>query len=442
MRDASALSPGPFPAPERQRVFLLLQGPHGPFFGQLADRLRAAGAAVWRVGFNRGDEAFWAGRPGYVAFRGPLADWPATLAGLIDRLGVTDLVLYGDARPIHAEARVQAAARALTLHIFEEGYLRPYWITYERGGSNGHSRLMALSVRQMDDALAAAGVADDLPGAPALWGDMREHIVYGALYHFFVLAMNGRYPHFHPHRGLSVRQEFLLYLRRLVKMPWHRTVRRLATRRVLGGGFPYHLVLLQLEHDASFQTHSPFTRQSEFIALCLSAFARGAPPHHHLVFKAHPLEDDRGRPAAEIRKQAAALGLTGRVHFIAGGKLAPLLAPARSAVTVNSTAGQQALWHGLPLKTFGASVYDKPEFVSPQPLVDFFARPDAPDSQAYRRYRQFLLVTSQRRGGFYSGRGRRLVLRDLVDAMLDPADPYERLIDPRSAERQHLRATR
>ena len=32
------------------------------------------------------------------------------------------------------------------LHVFEEGYLRPYWITYERGGSNGNSALMGIAL--------------------------------------------------------------------------------------------------------------------------------------------------------------------------------------------------------------------------------------------------------------------------------------------------------
>jgi capsular polysaccharide export protein len=371
-----------------------------------------------------------------VPFPGPLADWQETLARLIADHAVTDIVLYGDTRPVHAEAARQAKAQGLRLHVFEEGYLRPYWISYERDGANGHSRLMDLTVPQMR---AALGTPDAiLPEAPARWGDMREHIFYGALYHFFVLVLNQRYRGYAPHRTLGVRAEFRLYLRRLLLMPWHRLERALATRAVLHGGFPYHLVLMQLEHDASFRDHSPFDRQTEFIDLCLEAFARGAPRHHHLVFKAHPLEDGRGHPALAIRDRALATGLSGRVHFVRGGKLARILHLARSAVTVNSTAGQQALWHGLPLKAFGTTVYAKPEFLSAQPLAEFFARPLPPDVAAYRDYRQFLLATSQRRGGYYSAFGRRLLLRDLVDAMLDPRDPYDRLLAPREAERQHL----
>ena len=54
----------------QDRRFLLLQGPHGPFFRALGRMLGAAGAEVWRVGFNRGDEFFW-GLPGYIPFDAP-----------------------------------------------------------------------------------------------------------------------------------------------------------------------------------------------------------------------------------------------------------------------------------------------------------------------------------------------------------------------------------
>lgn len=418
------------------RHFLFLQGPHGPFFRELGEMLRSAGARVWRVGFNRGDQAYWGGT-GYIPFTGAPGDWPATLAGLFAEHAITDLVLYGDTRFIHAEAVRQARARGITVHVFEEGYLRPWWVTYERGGSNGHSRLMSLDVPAMRRALES--LETDLIDAPAHWGDMRQHVWYGAAYHARILLANRAYRNFRPHRALNVRQEFALHLRRLLSMPFHAIERQLATWRVRTGGFPYHLALLQLEHDASFREHSPFATMTDFLDVVLRGFAQGAPAHHHLVFKAHPLEDGRTRLKADIARLAAAAGVSERVHFIRGGKLAGLLNHARSAVTVNSTAAQQVLWRGMPLRVFGAAVYDKPEFVSTQPLPEFFAQPRRPDLRAYRDYRRFLLETSQLPGGFYSAAGRRQLLRQVVDLMLAPDDPYDALINGHAAPRQHLR---
>jgi capsular polysaccharide export protein len=418
------------------RRFLFLQGPHGPFFRQLAGMLAASGAEIRRVGFNRGDRAFWPDTKTFIPFRGTIADWPAEITRLLDD-GVTDLVLYGDTRPVHAAAVSAARDRGITVHVFEEGYLRPHWVTYERGGSNGNSRLMGLTLQDMRAALAQ--VDNDQPDAPARWGDMRQHIFWGALYHWFVWSGFWDFRNYRPHREVTVWQEFLLHCKRLILQPFHRWERMLATTRIRMGGFPYHLVLLQLEHDASFRAHSPFGSMTEFIETVIAGFAKGASGHHHLVFKAHPLEDGRVPLKRTIYRIAQQHGVSERVHFVRGGKLAQLLNHARSAVTVNSTAAQQALWRGLPLRAFGAAVFGKPEFVSNQPLADFFSRPTRPDTRAYREYRRYLLETSQIPGGFYSARGRRELLRQVVDMMLSPEDPYDALTSGNAAPRQQLR---
>lgn len=423
-----------------QRGFLFLQGPHGPWFYQLGQMLRRTGARIWRVGFNLGDRMFWPDAGSYIAFREAPETWAETFIRIIAEKNITDVVLYGDTRPVHAQAVKLAQERGLTVHVFEEGYLRPHWITYERDGANGHSRLMELNIAQMQAALSHLDM--EVPDAPARWGDTRQHIFYGALYHWFVLTGGRIYPKFHPHRALTVHQEFRLYIRRLFSIPMHALDRVAATWRIRQGGFPYHLVLMQLEHDSSFQSHSPFSRMTEFLSLVIEGFAVGAPGHHHLVFKAHPLEDGRTPVAREIRRLAKHFGISARVHFVRGGKLAPLLNDSRSAVTVNSTAGQQVLWRGLPLKAFGTAVYSKPEFVSAQSLPEFFRQAVRPDSRAYRDFRHYLLETSQVPGGFYSARGRRALLRQVVDMMLAAEDPYDALSLGHAAPRQQLRLVR
>lgn len=417
-----------------RRTFLFLQGPHGPFYRLLAKKLRATGADVWRVGFNAGDAAFWWREQGYIPFQGDVSAWPDALATLLRERQVTDVVIYGDTRPVHAEAARQAKAAGLRVHVFEEGYLRPYWVTYERGGSNGHSRLMDLSVSDMQTNSAA-----EVPTPPAHWGDMRQHVFWGAAYHWFVMFRNARYPNFRPHRALPVGREALLYSKRLLLMPVLALERTISTWRIQAGGYPYHLALLQLEHDASFQAHSTFTSMSAFLEVVIDGFAKGAPHHHHLVFKAHPLESGQSPVRRMIRDLSNARGIADRVHYVRGGKLARLLDQACTAVTVNSTAGQQALWRGIPLKIFGTAVYDKPEFVSDQALPHFFAHPQKPDADAYRNYRQFLLETSQVPGGFYSAKGRRQLLRQLPDMMLATADPYEARLSPTDAITRPLR---
>lgn len=422
---------------QKPKSFLFLQGPHGPFFHRLGKMLRAAGADVWRVGFNAGDRAFWFGAKGYIPYRGSPKDWVAEFRKIATDKSITDIVLYGDTRPIHADAIVAANELGLTVHVFEEGYMRPFWVTYERGGTNGNSKLMDLSIEDMRKALEQSDL--DLPEPPTNWGDMRHHVFYGALYHWFVMFRNGQYRNFKPHRDVPLVTETALYTRRLVLMPFIALDRIVSTFRIKNGGYPYHIALLQLEHDASFQVHSPFTRMEEFLTVVIEGFAQGAPPHHHLVFKAHPLENGRS-PARRIIKQLARThGVTPRVHYLRGGKLAQVLDHARTAVTVNSTAGQQVLHRGIPLRVYGNAVYAKPEFVSDLPTETFFASPARPDTRAFKDYRRFLLETSQVPGGFYSARGRRQLMRQVVDMMLDTRDPYDALRSGKAPPRQQLR---
>ena len=417
------------------RRFLFLQGPHGPFFRQLSKMLRKTGADTIRVGFNKGDEIFW-GPDNFIAFTQDLTQWPDTFSNIVTKHTITDVVLYGDTRPIHKQAIEIAQARNITIHVFEEGYMRPYWITYERNGSNGNSRLMDMSLADMQQALQYSNL--DTPMPPSHWGDTRQHIFYGAVYHWLVMFANRKYRHFKSHRRISVQAEFALYVKRLLMMPFHHVQRRLKTHQIIHGEFPYHLVLLQLEHDASFQMHSPFDTMAEFLERTVTAFTQNAPHHHHLVFKAHPLEDGRAKIRKHLTRLAAQHGLGDRVHYVRGGKLAQMLDQTLSAITVNSTAGQQVLWRGIPLKIFGRAVYGKPEFVSRQTIENFFRHPDRPDATAYRDYRRFLLETSQVPGGYYSAKGRRQLMRLVVDMMLSDIDPYDALHNGTAAPRAHL----
>lgn len=419
------------------RCFLFLQGPHGPFFDRLARQLRLAGVKTCRMGFNSADRALWFG-PGYVGFRDAPEALPDALRQVIAKHAVTDIVCYGANRPVHETALAAASDAGLTPHVFEEGYLRPYWVTYERGGANAASPATRFTLDEMSDALAAG--APPLYEAPDRWGDMRAHMFWGAVYHARLLAGNAEYPGFKPHRSPDYWSEFRLHLAKLLSAPGRSVLRGASTLRVRHGGFPYHLVLLQLAHDANFLNHGPFPDQASFLDTVFRGFATGAPRHHHLVLKAHPLEDGREPLRPLIRRLTREYDLSGRVHFLTGGKLARLLDTARSALTVNSTAAEQALWRALPLRAFGNAVYNRPEFVSRQPVDAFFADPKAPDHAAYLIYRAFLLATSQVPGGFYGALSRRKLLRQMPDLMLAGSDPYARLLENNAAaSAQHIR---
>ena len=122
------------------RSFLFLQGMATRFFERLGQSLGERGHAVHRVNFNGGDRAFWR-LPGAMDFCGRPEEWPNFLDGVVSDKAVSDVILFGDCRPLHRAAIRVAHARSLRVHVVEEGYLRPDWITFEEDGVNGYSTL-------------------------------------------------------------------------------------------------------------------------------------------------------------------------------------------------------------------------------------------------------------------------------------------------------------
>ncbi|MEM9960465.1 MAG: capsule biosynthesis protein CapA [Pseudomonadota bacterium] len=409
------------------RVFLFLQGPHGPFFRRLGKALERQGAAIIRVAFNASDAAAWRGTGPLLAFSGDAKAFGGWLSAAIAVRGVTDLVVYGDTRPLHRIAIQVASVHGLTTHRLEEGYLRPYWITYERQGLNGASPLCCYPL------LVGAGRAepDVMEELPTRWGDALAHRLHAIAYHARLFLPSMRYGR-QATDGRSRLGEASSYIRRALLLPWIRLRRGLARLALDRLPQRYHMVLLQLSFDSAVTEHSPYRQMAEVIEDCVAAFARSAARRGEvLVFKAHPFESGHDRLRAKMLAVARRHGVAGQVRFIDGGtKLARLLDGALSVVTINSTAGQQALWRGKPVKALGQAVYARRGLVSDQPLAAFFDAPQPPDMDLYRHFRALMLRYTQLPGSFYARPGIDRLLERLPGVMLDPADPYDRGVSP------------
>ncbi len=411
-----------------KRVFLFLQGPHGPFFRRLGKALTREGATVLRAAFNASDEAEWGKAGQLLRFNDQADAFGEWLIQRIEAHGITDIVLYGDTRPVHVTALDVANDRGLICHCLEEGYVRPSWVTYERKGNNGNSPLMSISLPRMAQALGQGDEPKE--GAPATWGNARQHLWFSALYHARCLIPTRFYGRFRGHRDMPLLRECTWYWARTAQMPWIWLRRSIQQWLLLRSSKTFHLALLQLSFDASMQVHSDYDTTSEFVEEVVDAFAEGAAPDEYLVLKAHPFEDGRERLGRVIRDVARDLGVGKRVIFVDGGKkLASLLDRARSAITVNSTSAQQALWRGLPVAALGRAIYKKPGLVSEQTLANFIRHPRRPDLRSYWLFRQFLMETSQFTGSFYAETGIKRLLERLPAAMLAESDPYQRILE-------------
>ncbi|WP_084085774.1 capsule biosynthesis protein [Cupriavidus sp. USMAA2-4] len=406
------------------RVFLFLQGPPGAFFRRLGAALRTAGHAAHCVHFHGGDALAWRGGHG-AAFRGRATRWPDWFAARLARLGVTDLVLFGDCRPLHRAAIAIARARGVRVHVFEEGYLRPDWVTLERDGVNGHSTLPRQPNWYRTRA-AALPATEDLPAQPGLPGHFGERARAAVLYYLAAFFSWPLYPHYSTHRRWHPARESLGWARRLLGRA--AAARRDEAARARLAGHDYFLFPLQLDSDYQLRVHSAFGGLEGALDEVLRSFAMHAPEGLLLAVKAHPL--DNGVIDWRMRTQAAAacLGIGARLVWFDGGDIAELSRSARGMVTVNSTSGTLALAAGVPVRTLGRAVYDLPGLTDPQPLADFWRAPRAPDPALFDAFRRVLAERCLLHGGFHNTAAIERLLDAACRRLLEAGDsaPAER----------------
>jgi capsular polysaccharide export protein len=97
---------------------------------------------------------------------------------------------------------------------------------------------------------------------------------------------------------------------------------------------------------------------------------------------------------------AQAHGVAARVLYFHDGPLGPILKRARAVVTINSTVGLQALYHGRPTKVLGRTFYNLPDLCDQQPLAAFWRTPQPSDRALFRRFYTHLIETTQINGNF------------------------------------------
>ena len=394
------------------RSFLFLQGLATEFFARLGDALTIRGHAVRRVNFNAGDALFWR-RPGGFDYTGHPADWPRILDGLILAHGITDLVMFGDCRPLHAAAIPVAQLRGVTIWVFEEGYLRPGYITLEQEGVNGNSALPRdpQRIRRLAAALPPA-----LPET-LYSGSFRRRAVDDMRYNWANLVGRRRFPHWRTHRPWNPFHEYAGWAWRGARRPAVRVLSRLRQGRVLGQHGPVFLFPLQLEGDTQIRFWSPFRSMPAAAEQVIASFARFAPHDAQLVIKGHPLDNGLLPWRAILRRCAAGHGAADRVHYLAEVAYTPLLAAARGVITINSTAGLQALREGKRVIALGTAVYDLPGLTWQKGLDRFWTEAAPPDMELVDSLRRVLAAHCLIRGGLFDETQMRVAVDAAVERM-------------------------
>ncbi len=406
-----------------KRSFLFLQGPCSPLFAKLADHLHSLGHTVHKINFTGGDVVYW-GLRNATLFQRELSALPEVLETVRKKYAITDQILFGDCRPIHVAAKHYARQHGIRTHVFEEGYFRPYWMTLEREGVNGYSRLPK-------DPDWFRYVAKSVPpplDTQTFHAPFRVRAGHDVCYHIAGLSNPFLFRHYKGHAPDPVPLEYAGYVNRFVRR--HLTCKQDDENigHLLRKKIPFYLLPLQLNSDSQIQVHSTFTNMVEVIDLVMRSFAKHAPTHAWLVIKTHPLDAGLMNYGKIIEKQAQQLDLSGRILFLQSGHLNTLVAQARGLVTVNSTAGGLAVELDCPTITLNSPIYNLSGLTFQGPLDAFWTNNEKPDQELFRCFRNTVIHTTQVNGSLYCKPGIDLAVKNAARFLDTDKSPLETLL--------------
>lgn len=377
---------------------LFLQGPMGGFFKRLDSLFREKGAQTYKIGFNAGDE-FFSYRDNYIPFQASKEEWAGFIEEFIYTRSIHQMYLFGDCRFYQSIAIEIAYRYGVDIFVFEEGYIRPHFITLEKYGVNNYSRMSRK--REFYDALSL----DDLPEVKPLdtYSSSSKLILSAMMYYFIGNLFAARYPHYEHHRGFSGFREAFFGVRNYVrKQKYKLTESGLLEKLVLERRKQYFFVPLQTHNDFQVLQHSGYGSIEKFIIEVIESFAKHADKNHTLLFKHHPVDRGRMNYSNFINIQAAKYHCESRVNVVHDLHLPTILKNALGTITINSTVGLSSVFHGTPVITLGYALYDINGLTNKNASLDeFWHEQIQPDQVLFEKYRRYIVQNSQLNGSFY-----------------------------------------
>ncbi len=380
----------------KNKNILFLQGPMGSFFARLEKIFFNAGAKTHRIGFNVGDY-FFAFKHNYLPYRDTPENWPQFIKSYLKEEKIDIIFLFGDCRYYQSTAIYAAKNLKVEVFVFEEGYIRPDYVTMERYGVNDYSQIPkdASFYRKLE-------VTELNKVSPAKTSSFR--LKYSAtIYYILADFLAYRYPYYRHHRDLNAPKELYLWIRSLIR----KVLYRYKERGILNDiktiwSKKYFFVPLQTHNDFQILQHSNYRSVEIFIVDVLQSFSKNSLEEHILIFKHHPVDRGRKDYTSFIMQNAKELNVYDRVKVLHDVHLPTLLKHAIGTVTINSTVGLSSLFHNTPTITMGNAVYDIAGLTVSSDLLDtFWIKRDDVDMDLYKSFHQYLIENTQINGSFY-----------------------------------------
>ena len=379
----------------KNKNILLLQGPMGTFFKSLDTAFRENGANTFRIGLNAAD-AFFSHKDNYTPYKGTPQDWEVFISNYYKKNCIDQIYIFGDCRFYQSVAIKEAKKLDVDVYVFEEGYIRPNYITMERDGVNAFSKLSK-------DATFYKNLELNECSEPQNVNKNAFRLSFdSALYYIIANLFSSSYPHYVHHREFSSLKEAFYAARNYIRMIVYKYAEKDFEKKIQSSlSKQYYFVPLQTHNDYQILEHSKYANIYEFLDEVIRSFAKFAPKDKKLLFKHHPV--DRGRPRfrSKIISLAKKYSVEHRMIITYDVHLPTVLKHAISTITINSTVGLSSIYHQIPTKVMGSAVYDIDGLTAKCSLDQFWNYHVTPDEILYKKFRYYLIKNTQLNGSFY-----------------------------------------
>jgi capsular polysaccharide export protein len=389
-----------------QRI-LFISAPFGPFFRKSAKELNDRGYAVWRIVWEGGD-FLETPRRNQIIFNGDIPE-EAFLRRVLSEKHITAVVTYNDTGPRNQLANRLAKELKLGRYILENGYLRPHWVTFDREGVNGYSKLPR-------DPEFYEGLAGHQTEAVTFPVRMRDHVRHTMQHFGAAIALSPLLPFDSRYYGDRVWRQARHYAKEYCWRITHREKYKIAEimARKRNDAARIFVVLMQKPWDAQLRVHSSYERNRPFLKEVCESFAAHAPADAILVVKQHPYDYGVERLPRFFRALAAECGIDDRVYYLRKTSIDIVFDNADGIVTVNSTGGLAAAVRGLPVMCTGNAIFNMDGLTFQGSLNRFWVEASPPVARTVAAFVNYLKAHSQYNGGFHHPEGIDLAAKALA----------------------------
>lgn len=380
----------------KNKHLLFLQGPMGNFFKKLDTQFRKQGAYTYKICFNMGDVLF-SHRDNTTHFTQPPKQWRYFIEQFLQEHTIDKIFLFGDCRYYQKIAREVAYGYGIDVYVFEEGYIRPHYITLEKFGVNGYSTL------PRERAFYEALPSKRIPTPKHAQQSKMSMVLSASAYYAISNLFHRRFPHYIHHREFSAIKELFHGIRGIFRKGLYTiTEKKYLSLLTHTLSKQYYFVPLQTHNDFQILQHSSYRSIEKFIIEVLESFSKHAPKESYLLFKHHPVDRGRKNYKSFIEEQAQLLGIAHRVMTVHDVHLPTCLKHALGTVTINSTVGLTSVGYGIATITLGDAIYDIKGLTNKGvALRKFWHNPKKPDASLYKKFHHYLVKTTQLNGSFY-----------------------------------------